>query len=171
MTTIGVLITVPDPAGSELEDYRVAIGDPEVGQVPSHVTLLPPTEVAEAALPDVEEHLAGVAARRSPFRIQLNGTSTFRPVSPVVFVALAEGSDECARLAEEVRSGPLHADLAFPYHPHVTIAHNLDDAVLDRARDDFAGFDRSFQVGAIHLYIQRVGHGWSAARTFELQEA
>jgi hypothetical protein len=66
---------------------------------------------------------------------------------------------------------PAREDHPFFQLDNVVLSPHLDDAVLDRARDDFAGFDRSFQVGAIHLYIQRVGHGWSAARTFELQEA
>ena len=40
----------------------------------------------------VDEHLAAVAARHAPFVVHLRGTATFRPVSPVVFVQVVEGS-------------------------------------------------------------------------------
>ncbi len=65
--------------------------------------------------------------------MHLRGTGTFRPVSPVVFVTVAEGISGCEQLASSVRRGPLAADLQFPYHPHVTVAHHLDDDTLDRA--------------------------------------
>ena len=73
-------------------------------------------------------HLARAASAVPPFDIHLRGTGTFRPVSPVVFVTLAEGISGCEVLADAVRQGPLEVDLHFPYHPHVTIAHHLDDA-------------------------------------------
>ena len=44
-----------------------------------------------------------------------------------MFVTLVEGISECELLADAVRRGPLAVDLDFPYHPHVTIAHHLDD--------------------------------------------
>ena len=39
-----------------------------------------------------------VAARRRPFRLTLRGTGTFRPVSPVVYLRVDEGWDECVGL-------------------------------------------------------------------------
>ena len=57
---------------------------------------------------------------------------------------LAEGISGCEQLAFSVRRGPLEVDLAFPYHPHVTVAHHLADAQLDRAFDELASFECSF---------------------------
>ena len=34
-----------------------------------------------------------------------------------------------------MRSGPLERELKFPYHPHVTVAHDLPEEALDRAFD------------------------------------
>ncbi len=75
------------------------------------------------------------AWRRRPqsFPLRLRATATFRPVSPVVFVSLTEGISSCEILAEAIRQGPLAQDLAFPFHPHVTVAHDLADAALDLA--------------------------------------
>jgi 2'-5' RNA ligase len=46
-------------------------------------------------LSEVEEHLRKVALAEQPFELHLRGTGTFRPVSPVVFVQLAQGIGDC----------------------------------------------------------------------------
>lgn len=171
MPTIGVLITLPDPAGSELDDYRRSIGDQGVEEVPSHITLIPPTEVADADLDEIGTHLAAAARRHEAFRVLLRGTATFRPVSPVVFVALAEGISQTEQLAADLRRGPLAVELQYPYHPHVTVAHHLDDDVLDKAFDDLAGFESAFEVTGFDVFTHDEDAGWRATRGFELQEA
>ena len=92
--------------------------------------------------------------------MHLRGTGTFRPVSPVVFVSVAEGISSCEQLAMAVRQGPLKVDLAFPYHPHVTIAHHLSDPLLDRAFDELSGFECRFEVEGFHLYVHDDSRGW-----------
>jgi 2'-5' RNA ligase len=129
---------------------------------------MPPFEVDEAAVPDIERHLAEVAELNAAFRIHLRGTGTFRPVSPVVFVMLAEGISRCEQLAFSIRRGPLAADLQFPYHPHVTVAHHLADESLDRAFDDLASFECHFVVDHFSLYVHDDGAGWVPTRDFAL---
>jgi 2'-5' RNA ligase len=165
--TIGVAIAIPEPWATELHDYRLAIGDPTAEGVPSHITLIPPIDVDPDVLVEIETHLEQAARRHAGFRVHLRGTGTFRPVSPVVFIGLVEGISQCEQLADAVREGPLGLDLAFPYHPHVTVAHHLGDAELDRAFDDLAGFECSFDVGDFHLYVHD-GDAWQTARVFPL---
>ena len=168
MPTIGVAIAIPEPWASELQDYRTSIGDATAAQIPTHITLLPPTELDVADLEPVSEHLASAASAVEPFDIHLRGTGTFRPVSPVVFVTVAEGISSCELLAGAVRSGPLEVDLRFPYHPHVTIAHHLDDETLDRAYGDLQGFESSFAVAAFSLFVHDDSQGWVATHEFGL---
>ena len=168
MVTIGVAVAIPEPWASELQDYRTAVGDATATLIPTHITLVPPTEVPDDALPDVERHLCATAAAVEPFRVHLRGTGTFRPVSPVVFVTLAEGISSCERLAAAVRRGPLAVDLRFPYHPHVTIAQQLDDAALDRAFAELADFECEFTVEGFHLYEHDERRGWQPTRRFPL---
>jgi len=166
--TIGVAVAIPEPWALRLQEYRVDLGDETAYSIPTHITLIPPTQIDADAVPEVVEHLTAVATRHRPFRIHLRGTGTFRPVSPVVFVAVAEGIPGCEQLADDVRSGPLKRDLEFPYHPHVTIAHHLDDASLDRAFDELAGFDCAFTAAEFHLYVHGEDEGWVPTRTFAL---
>ena len=60
--TIGVSIAVPEPHGSLLQERRAGFGDPAAYGIPTHVTLLPPTEVGDSDLPAIEAHLLEVAA-------------------------------------------------------------------------------------------------------------
>ena len=164
---IGVAIAVPDPFGAELESWRKSFGDPQADAIPAHITLLPPARVDRDGLSDVERHLDDVAAAAAQFEVALHGTGTFRPVSPVVFVALSLGIAQCERLAASVRSGPLAGELDHPYHPHVTVAHDLPDDVLDRAFAELQEFRARFTVDALVLYTHEGGR-WREHRSFGL---
>ena len=112
----------------------------------------------------VEEHLAKVADDGSAFEVHLRGTGTFRPVSPVVFISLVQGISQTEQLAAAVRSGPLDVDVEFPFHPHVTVAHHLTDEQMDRAFDELAEFECSFDVTSFHLYVHDAAEGWRPTR-------
>jgi len=167
--TIGVAVAIPEPWATELQDYRTAVGDTTAAKIPTHITLVPPTDVAESQIEDIETHLASAADAVAAFGVHLRGTGTFRPTSPVVFVSLAEGISQCEELAAAVRRGPLAMDLAFPFHPHVTIAHHLSDAQLDQAFDELADFDCEFDVEDFKLYVHDENLGWRPTRYFALQ--
>ncbi len=150
--TIGVAISIPRPYGEQLRAHRASFGDPLATSIPTHVTLLPPTIVDGASATAVHDHLVKAADAAEPFEIHLRGTATFRPVSPVVFIPLVRGIAECELLEQDVRSGPLSRELAFYYHPHVTVAHHLSDDALDQAALELADFECRFDVGGFHLY-------------------
>lgn len=168
MPTIGVAVAIPEPWATQLQEYRTGLGDATATMIPTHITLVPPTELADEQLAGVGEHLAEVAARKAPYRVHLRGTGTFRPVSPVVFVSLVEGISQCEQLAAALRQGPLAVELTFPYHPHVTVAHHLGEEELDRAFTELADFDCEFHVEEFHLYLHDEVHGWQTDRAFRL---
>lgn len=160
----GVAIAVPEPFGAQLQQHRASFGDPLASAIPAHITLLPPTQLVPP--PQVGAHLAAVAASVAPFTIQLRGTDTFRPVSPVVFVPLVEGARECERLERQVRCGPLQRPLSFPYHPHVTVAHHLPDERLDEALDSLADFECEFEARELLLYEHGADGVWRPERSY-----
>jgi len=167
---IGVALSIPEPWASELQDYRTSL-DPSAALIPTHITLIPPTRLDDGAVDVVEEHLAKVAEDVAAFEVHLRGTGTFRPVSPVVFISLVEGISPTEQLAVAVRSGPLDVDVEYPFHPHVTVAHHLTDDQLDRAFDDLAEFECSFEVAEFHLYVHDDVDGWRPTRDFTLRPA
>ncbi|MFJ5609792.1 2'-5' RNA ligase family protein [Streptomyces sp. NPDC093221] len=165
-TTIGVSIAVPEPYGRLLQERRAGFGDPAAYAIPTHVTLLPPTEVDCGTLPALRRHLAQVAADGRPFLMRLHGTDTFRPLSPVVYVRLADGGDACAQLQEQVRSGPVSRELQFPYHPHVTVAHGIPDPAMDLAQSELATFSAAWTAISFALYEQGEDGVWRKMREY-----
>ncbi|WP_030903618.1 2'-5' RNA ligase family protein [Streptomyces sp. NRRL F-5126] len=166
--TLGVSIAVPEPFGSLLQQQRASFGDPAAHGIPTHVTLLPPTEAVAEALPVVEAHLAAVAAASRPFPMRLSGTGTFRPLSPVVYVQVVEGGSACNWIQKRVRdaSGPLARDLQFPYHPHVTVAHAIAEEAMDRAYEELADFGAAWACTSFALYEQGCDAVWRKLREY-----
>jgi 2'-5' RNA ligase len=166
--TIGVSIAVPEPHGSQLQELRAGFGDPAAHGIPTHVTLLPPTEVEDRSLPSVEAHLEAVAAAGRSFAMRLAGTGTFRPLSPVVFVQVVEGAEACTWLQKQVRdaSGPVARELQFPYHPHVTVAHGIAEEAMDRAYAELAGYEAAWPCTGFALYEQGADGIWRKLREF-----
>ena len=166
--TIGVAIAIPEPYGGELQRVRMGYGNKLAGSIPTHITVLPPTEVDADDLDSIEKHLRTVAESEQSFEIRLRGTGTFRPVSPVVFVSVVAGIGNCERVEARVRSGPLARELKFPYHPHVTIAHDLPADVLGRAFVEMAGYDVRFGVWGFSLYEHGPDGVWRPQRDYPL---
>lgn len=168
MPTIGVSVAVPEPWGTELQQYRIDIGDESARHIPTHITVLPPHQVGANDLEPVMTHLEQVAAGTTPFRVHLRGTGTFKPVSPVVFVGVVEGISQCEQLAAGVRKGPLQIERQFPYHPHVTVAHHLPSEQLDRAFTELEDFDATFDVDELWMYLHDEAYGWQPTQAFPL---
>lgn len=166
--SVGVAIAIPAPYAESLTRARIEAGDPEALAIAPHITLLGPTSVEPDALELIREHLRDVAATHPPFVVALDGTDTFRPVSPVVFVAVTEGAEGCATLHDAVNAGPLAQQVRFPYHPHVTIAHDLDDDRLDAAGESRSDFDARFPVAQFALYEYGEDGIWREVEVFPL---
>lgn len=164
--TIGVAIAIPQPWGPRLDAARARTGDPQAVHVPSHVTLLGPTEIDSNRLDEVEKHLTGAAGGVRPFHLHLRGTGTFRPITEVVFVAVVAGISECEKLEAAVRSGPLTKELNYPYHPHVTVAHGVESEALDTAFAELSEFEARFEVTGFVLYTHDDDLTWRPRTTF-----
>ena len=167
-TMVGVSIPVPSPFGEQLQERRASYGDPLADTTPAHITLLGPTEVVDGELEELVAHLGDAARSAEPFVVVLRGTGTFRPVSDVVFVQVARGISACEQLEQGIRKGRWGVELAFPYHPHVTVAHDVAENELDRAFDELAQFVATFDVRSFDLYVQGGGGVWVSVRDFPL---
>ena len=165
---VGVALPVPEPWGSHLQLLRQDYGEPGAVNIPTHITLLPPTPVVPDLVAPLRQHLAEVARSHDPFPVILRGTGTFRPVSDVVFVQVAQGVSSCERLERDVRDGPVARRLEYPYHPHVTISHDRPPGVLDRAFADLAAFSCTFEATSFRLYLHGGDGIWQVVEDFLL---
>jgi 2'-5' RNA ligase len=165
---LGIVVPVPEPWAQLLVDWRSKVGDPQAAVVPPHVTLLPPTEVPAGRRPAIAAHLTAVARAHPPFDMHLSGTGTFQPVSDVVFVTVARGIGNCELLAGDVRTGPLERTLSYPYHPHVTVAHDVPPDMLELAYSGLSDLDAEFRVDSFTEFEQSEGGVWTVAREYPL---
>lgn len=146
----GVVIELPEPVGRELQDWRASFGDPASYAVPAHITLM--IAPRGATWEDVVERVGAVAREWEPFRVEINGTGTFRPVSPVVYLRIGEGEDQCRALHEALHQERLVSASPFDFHPHVTIAQSVEEEDLDRAQEMLRTYRAGFLVDRIGLY-------------------
>jgi len=167
-TVLGIVVPIPEPWAQLLVEWRGKCGDPQASLVPPHVTLLPPTEVPIGERAAISAHLAEVARCHPPFEMHLSGTGTFSPVSDVVFIAVARGIGNCELIANDVRSGPLERALSFPYHPHVTVAHDVPPGMLELAYNGLADLNAEFPVDAFTEFEQTASGAWAVAQEYRL---
>jgi 2'-5' RNA ligase len=167
-TVLGIVVPIPEPWAQLLVDWRSKVGDPQASLVPPHVTLLPPTEVAVADRAAISAHLAEIARCHPPFEMHLSGTGTFAPVSDVVFIAVAKGIGNCELLATDVRRGPLARTLSFPYHPHVTVAHDVPADMLELAYNGLSDLSAAFPVDSFTEFEQTPAGDWAVSREYKL---
>jgi 2'-5' RNA ligase len=155
---VGVILGFPDRVAAELRAWRASFGDPMADRIPAHITLITTTETDDWDA--TVRHVRAVAARARPFTVGLRGTGSFRPVSPVVYLNVLDGFRECVRLHEELQQGPLERDLPFPYHPHVTVAHDVPADRLDEAETALGSYSESFTVASMGLYEHDADGFW-----------
>ena len=159
---VGLTIPLPEPWAAQIRIVRAGAGDPLAHVIAPHVTLVPPTVVERADVPAITAHAERVAEGTAPFVLRACGVGTFRPVSPVVYVALKDGGPQCDALQQALRrqGGPLATALRFPFHPHITLAHEVDDDALDAAARAGADIDASLVVERISLHRLAEDGSW-----------
>ena len=120
------MLLVPPPVASEIDGLRRALGDGSLDRIASHLTLVPPVNVREDAVPDALRVLREAAAATEPFRVQLGPPATFSPINPVVYLAVdGSGREDVVRLRDAVFRPPLERSLTWSFEPHVTLADEV----------------------------------------------
>jgi len=168
VTMVGVSIPIPAPFGPELQWRRASYGDPLAAETPAHITRLGPTEVEDRDLDELGAHLHAAAGSVDPFVVVLRGTGTFRPVSDVVFVQVARGIAACEQLEHGIRRGRWGTALTFPYHPHITVAHDVQPDMLELAYHGLSDLSAEFPVPHFTEFEQTPSGVWAVAREYPL---
>ncbi len=164
---LGVVIAVPEPWKTQITELRAQAGDPNALKVAPHITLMPPLAVAQSLREEVFEHLQKLASQQRPFQVELDGSGSFEPVSPVSFLKVSTGAKQCAQLAEDIRSGPLDYALRFPYHAHVTLAHKVSPAALQTTLARAANFRAAWMVPGFRVDRVEADGTYTSAALFE----
>ena len=141
---------------------RRALGDPSLGRVPAHLTLVPPVNVRVDQLPAALARVRAAAASQSgPLRLTLGPPATFLPDNPVLYLEVGGDLEALQALRDHTFVAPLQRTLSWPWIPHVTVS---DMAETERIAAALVALDRFAVVATIeHLVLleEQRGRLWS----------
>lgn len=166
---------LPSPLGQFLDQLRMDLVCD--CRAKAHVTVLPPRPLLcppEEAWHELAVQLQDVP----PFYVELGDVQVF-PVTQVVYLSVIAGGAELKRLHEMLNSTRLAFEEPFEYHPHVTLAQDLDvageigacvDQVTERARVRWREFQhrRGFVIDKLTFVQNTLGNLWTDLNGFPL---
>jgi 2'-5' RNA ligase len=160
----GVVVLIPEPAATEIDGLRRAVGDQMLGRVPPHVTLVPPINVRTEAVGDALAAVRRAASTARPFSMTVGPATSFLPDAPVLYLDVGDGAAAGAlgRLRDAIRVPPFDRPSPWPFVPHVTLRDDLDEASLHTAVAALAGFRVDVAVDRLHLLQEGRDRVWRA---------
>lgn len=159
---LGVALVVDPPLADEIDGMRRALGDPSLGRVPAHLTLVPPINVGGSSLAGALSGMRRAAAAvTGPLRLTLGAVSTFLPANPVVYLPAGGDLDGLARVRDAVFQPPLARKLSWPWVPHVTLGDGIGETAIPAALTALAHYNAVWTVDRVVLLEQRPGRVWA----------
>lgn len=159
---LGVALVLDGGVAGEVNGLRRALGDPALGRIPPHLTLVPPVNVHRDRLGEAVDRLrSGAAAVSGPLRLALGRPSTFLPDNPVLYLSVGGDLDGLRRLRDAVFAPPLERALTWPWVPHVTLADSAAEDRILSAVAALADYSAVVDVDRVVLLEEGPGRVWA----------
>jgi len=149
-----VALLLPDDLSREGDGLRRGLGD-DRARVAPHLTLVPPVNVREDAVPEALAVLKAAGTTVEPFDLELGPVATFHPATPVVHLAVRGALDAVVALREALFVAPLARVVDHPFVPHVTIGVDVEPERIGAAVRALADFDARWPVRSLVLLEDR----------------
>jgi 2'-5' RNA ligase len=158
---------LPEPLAEFVNAVRHEL-DPAC-RLQAHITILPPREFGD---PDAaSQEIQKIVGQAHSFRISVGEIRVF-PGSEVVHLSIDGGLEQLRELHGQLNQGCAKAPELWPYHPHVTLAQDLEPAAVAAARDlavrrwrEYSG-PRSFALEHLTFVRRTLGKDDCAAENF-----
>jgi 2'-5' RNA ligase len=167
-----VALLIAQPVASEIDGIRRALGSNQLERIPPHVTLVPPTNVADDALFLAEQVVREAASGFEPVALMLGPPATFPDNESVLFLAVS-AVPSLTVLRQALLDGPFagrdRTDRAFV--AHVTLDSRRERFVDDRMLDDLSGYETSVEAATLALLVQDQStplHAWRTLTSYDL---
>lgn len=158
---LGVALLLDEPVRSEVEGLRRAVGDPSLGRMVPHLTLVPPVNVRSADLPQALSRLRSAAAGQpGPLLGTLGPPGTFLPDNPVLYLEVGGDLERLARLRDAVFHPPLARSLTWPWVPHITVGDGVPEERIQGALGVLAGYVAAAHFDRVVLLEEQRGRSW-----------
>ena len=161
---------LPNPLAAFLNDLRHEL-DPHC-QAQAHVTILPPRPLAcpaDQAWNQLRERLQDF----EPLQIELGDVQSF-PESQVIYLSVKSGHAALEHMHSVLNVGLVAFDEPYTYHPHITLAQDLNPTEFSRIREwtaqRWAQFAqaRTFQMAGLTLVQNSLENHWSDLAEMDL---
>ena len=159
---LGVALIPDPPVRDEMEGLRRALGDPSLGRVVPHLTLVPPVNVRTGDLGTALEVLrAAAAAQRGALRLTAGPPATFLPDNPVLFLRVGGDIERLRELRDATFRPPLERALSWPWVPHFTLADGIDEERILAALDSLDRYAGVVEVDRVVMLEELRGRTWA----------
>ncbi|MDQ2678816.1 MAG: GNAT family N-acetyltransferase [Actinomycetota bacterium] len=152
---VAVALLPPPGLARSLQTLRRAVDDPRLDDLPPHLTLVPPINLAATAYDEARLLLRSVASSSGPIELEVGPAATFAPATPTLHLELRGELDALGALRERVRSGPFQRRDVWPFHPHLTLREELLDPPPALAAAVLSGRLGGWTVDRLNLLEQR----------------
>ena len=157
-----LVIYLPDPLGSFLDDLRLEMVP---GCNPhAHVSVLPPRPLPvepEAAIDEARD----IVSRFAAFDIELGQIEKF-DVTDVIYISVEKGAAQLRQMHQSLNQTVLAFNEPFGYHPHITLAQEIEPASVGPLRElaarrwrEFGG-PRTFRANRTVFVRNTRGNDW-----------
>jgi 2'-5' RNA ligase len=153
---LGVALVLPEPIATEVNGLRRGLGDPALGRIPPHLTLVPPVNVRQEDLGRALARLR-LAAAGAPLLLHLGlgPPASFLPANPVLILTVSGDLLELRALRQAVFVEPLARSLTWPFVPHVTVADGVEPERIDAAMTALHHYRDSVAIDRVQLLEER----------------
>ncbi|MBV8951556.1 MAG: GNAT family N-acetyltransferase [Actinobacteria bacterium] len=158
-TRVGVVVLPPPDVSTEIDTLRRACGDPQLGRIPTHLTLVPPVNVRDDAVEEGLASLHDALQAVESFVLTVGPASTFLPATPVLYLAVNGDLDALHDLRRRVFRPPFARAVEWPFVPHVTVRDEMEPARIEAAVEAMADYRATIDVESVHV-LRDEGGTW-----------
>jgi 2'-5' RNA ligase/GNAT superfamily N-acetyltransferase len=143
---------LPPPAlAARVAALRDALDDPRRHDLPPHLTLVPPIDLAPDDAHALRALLRDAAADREPLQLRLGPAASFSPVTETLHLRVDGDLDALHELRDALRRSPVDRPDHHPFVPHVTLLQRTEPERVAAGLATLVGEVGDWDVDRLHL--------------------
>ncbi|MSX75322.1 MAG: hypothetical protein F2744_06620, partial [Actinobacteria bacterium] len=148
-----VAVALLPPAGlsAKIQAVRSLLGDPRIDRIAPHLTLVPPVNLADQDVEQLQGLLRSVGSATTPFTLTLGPISSFSPNTPTLHLAVQGDLAALRALREQLRVPPVNRPDVWPFTAHVTLRDSVPADQIPPALQLFTGELPPWHVSRLYL--------------------
>ena len=122
---VAVALLPPAAISAQIQSVRAILDDPRISRIAPHLTLVPPVNLSDQDLQQLQSLLRSVASATTPFTLTLGPVSSFSPNTPTLHLAVQGDLSALRALREQLRVPPVNRPEVWPFTAHVTLRDSV----------------------------------------------